>query len=74
MGISYNFARFLFANATAIEVRKFFEGCAMPEEHFYAVLAVIPGVPGGFNPNMPAQEQLVSFTAPGNTTGSVVER
>ena len=52
MGISYDFANFLFTNSTAIKVREFFKPCIIPEEHFYAVLSTIPGVPGGFNPNV----------------------
>ena len=51
MGLSYDFANFLITNSTAIKVRQFFESCKFPEEHFYAVLSAIPGVPGGFNPN-----------------------
>ena len=52
MGLSYDFASFLITNSTAIKVRQFFESCFIPEEHFYAVLSAIPGVPGGFNPNV----------------------
>ena len=52
MGLSYDFASFLFTNSTAITVREYFKQCFIPEEHFYAVLSAIPGVPGGFNPNV----------------------
>ena len=51
MGLSFDFARFLFTSSMAIKVRQFFKSCVMPEENFYATLAVIPGVPGGFDPN-----------------------
>ena len=49
MSLSYDFASFLITNSTAIKVHQFFESCYSPEEHFYATLSVIPGVPGGFN-------------------------
>ena len=51
MGLSYDFVYFLFTSSTAIKVREFFTACKIPEEHFYAVLSIIPRVPGGFNPN-----------------------
>ena len=52
MGLPYDFASFLITNSTAIKVRQFFESRSNPEEHFYASLSVIPGVPGGFNRNV----------------------
>jgi hypothetical protein len=51
--LSYKFARFLLKNSTAIKLYKFFKKCKMPEEHFYATLYMMPGVPGGFNPRIP---------------------
>lgn len=50
--LSYKFVHFLQTNSTAIELYHFFEGCAIPEEHYYATVYMIPGVPGGFNPSM----------------------
>ena len=52
LGLSYDFASFLFTNSTAITVHEYFQKCFIPEEHFYAVLSAIPGIPGGFNPNV----------------------
>ena len=53
MAISYDFAHFLITNSTAIAVYEFFKTCYIPEEHFYATLYMIPGVPGGHNPTLP---------------------
>ena len=50
--ISYTFAHFLLTNDTAQELYKFFQGCDMPEEHFYATLYRVPGVPGGYDPKL----------------------
>ena len=52
MGLSYTFANYLLMNNTAIKVREFFEQCAHSEEHFYATLFKVPGVPGGFSPTV----------------------
>ena len=49
MAISYQFANFLLTNETAVDVHEFFKTCAIPEEHFYSSLYMVPGVPGGFN-------------------------
>ena len=51
MGLSYDFVSFLLTNSTVIKVRQYFVLSDFPEEHFYAVLSAISGVPGGFNPN-----------------------
>lgn len=59
MGISYEFAHFIFTNITAIKVRRFFEHCIMPEEHFYPTIATIPGVPGGYNPNISTHDHFI---------------
>ena len=53
MALSYRFAYYLLTNMTAIELCQFFMKCSNPEEHFYATLYMIPGTPGGYNPNMP---------------------
>ena len=50
--ISYKFAQFLHTNETAIKVYEFFRGCDMPEEHFYATLYMMPGIPGGYDPKL----------------------
>lgn len=52
VALSYKFAYFLLNNSTAIELHEFFMKCGIPEEHFYATVYMIPGVPGGFNPKM----------------------
>lgn len=56
--LSYNFTNFLTTNSTARELYDFFMECGMPEEHFYSTLSMMPGVPGGFNPSIPAQDRI----------------
>ena len=53
IAVSFPFAEFLFKNATARKLYKFFLKCNKPEEHFYAAAFRISGAPGGFNPNLP---------------------
>ena len=48
VALSYQFARFLHTNDTAIEIHEFFKKCANPEEHFYATMFMLPGAPGGW--------------------------
>ena len=75
MGLSYEFLNFLFTNSTAIKVRQFFEPCDIPEEHFYAVMAAIPGVPGGFNPKVPTMSINYcnwQYKGPGHCIGKIV--
>ena len=50
--ISFKFAQFLRTNKTALKVFEFFKDCFIPEEHFYATLYMIPGVPGGYDPKL----------------------
>lgn len=53
MALSYQFAHFARTNAKAIELYKFFKKrCSMPEEHYYATLYHMTGVPGGFDPKI----------------------
>jgi hypothetical protein len=51
--LSEPFVSFLLHNSTAKKVYKFFLGTSFPEEHFYATLFKMPGVPGGYNPKVP---------------------
>ncbi len=53
MALSYKFAHFLLTNSTSLKVYDFFKQCYCPEEHYYATLYMIPGVPGGFDPDIP---------------------
>ena len=51
MALSYKFAHFTVTNSRAIKLYEFFKKrCSMPEEHYYATLYHMPGVPGGFDP------------------------
>jgi len=50
--LSFNFTRHLLHNKTANSVLKFFYRCKNPEEHFYATIYMMPGVPGGYNPKV----------------------
>ena len=49
VALSHPFAEFLHMNATAIKIHRFFKNCTCPEEHFYATIFMLPGVPGGYN-------------------------
>ncbi len=53
MSLSYQFIHFLFTNSTATHLYDFFvNNCEIAEEHFYATVYLIPGVPGGHNPRV----------------------
>ena len=52
--ISLKFAKFLTFNETAKKFRKFFNQCYNSEEHFYATMYMLPGVPGGYNASIPS--------------------
>ena len=54
--LSYQFSKYLLHNSTALEFYEFFKNCSNPEEHFYATLFMMPGVPGGFNKNIPESD------------------
>ena len=49
--LSISFVKFFLENSTAISLYKFFLDTTMPEEHFYVTLFMMPGVPGGYDPN-----------------------
>ena len=49
VALSYQFTDYLTTNSTAIELHNFFKNCQNPEEHFYATMFMMPGVPGGYD-------------------------
>ncbi len=49
MSLSQEFIHFILTNSTAINVYKFFQKSWIPEEHYFATLYMLPGVPGGVN-------------------------
>ena len=49
---SYDFVHFILTNSTIQIIYKFFVNCKNAEEHFYASVYMMPGVPGGFNPKL----------------------
>ena len=49
MALSASFVTFLVRNDTAQSLYQFFRGTSHSEEHFYATLFHMPGVPGGYN-------------------------
>lgn len=53
----------MLTNEAAIKVFDFFLECKLPEEHFYSTLYMVPGVPGGFNPNIPAGDSFKIINA-----------
>lgn len=52
-GLSVEFVNFILKNSTARNIYEFFMGVDFPEEHFYCTLFRMPGVPGGYNSNIP---------------------
>ena len=50
--LSISFVYFLLQNSTAIKTYNFFLNTGIPEEHFYATLFRMPGVPGGYKPHI----------------------
>jgi len=53
IAMSFEFIKFLLSSEKAKVLYKFFSKCKSPEEHFYATVFRMPGVPGGFDPNLP---------------------
>ena len=51
--LSVDFVKFMVKDYKAQELYQFFLGTSFPEEHFYPVLFHMPGVPGGYNPDIP---------------------
>lgn len=49
---SYRFVHFMLTNSTVKTIYKFFVKCKNAEEHFYASVYMMPGVPGGFDPKL----------------------
>jgi len=52
VALSQSFVYFLLLNSTAQELYRFFLETDFPEEHFYATLFKMPGVPGGYDPHI----------------------
>ena len=74
MGIPHEFIKFIFTDPMAIKVRKFFEKCLIPEEHFYSTLGNAPGVPGGYNRALShANPFLISQSIWHDTKKSILE-
>ena len=49
VALSYQFTEYLTTNSRAIEIHNFFRKCKFPEEHFYATMFMMSGVPGGYD-------------------------
>ena len=49
VALSYQFTKYLTTNSRAIEIHSFFKKCKNPEEHFYATMFMMSGVPGGYD-------------------------
>ena len=50
--LSPKFIHFLLTDPIALEVHHFFTKAMHSEEHFYATLLMMPGVPGGYDPKL----------------------
>ena len=76
VALSHPFAEFLHTNATAIKIHEFFKNCAVPDEHFYATIFMLPGVPGGYNRKIKYHVMESAFWIRHNETchGKVVHR
>ena len=76
VALSHPFAEFLHTNATAIKIHEFFKNCGNPEEHFYATIFMLPGVPGGYDRNVTYFNMESAFWIVGDETchGKVVHQ
>ena len=54
--ISLELAYYLIFDESASRIHNFFKMCKNSEEHFYATVYMMPGVPGGYNPRIPRDE------------------
>ncbi len=54
--LSFPFINYILNNKTAQTVLEFFRNVSIPEEHFYSTLYKQPGIPGGFNPEIPRED------------------
>ena len=57
---SYSFVHFMLTNSTTQAIYNFFVKCKNAEEHFYASLYMMPGVPGGFDPKLRSSYFMVA--------------
>ena len=48
VALSHQFVEYLLTNRRSMEIHSFFKKCKNPEEHFYATMFMLPGVPGGY--------------------------
>ena len=58
--VSYDFAKYLTTDATALRVHRFFKECKNPEEHFYATMFRWPRAPGGYDPALAQADSYYS--------------
>ena len=74
--LSFPFVHHLLHNDTAISIRKFFFSCKNPEEHFYATVFMMPGVPGGYNSKIKHYFSIVNvfWVPPHQCAGKIVHR
>ena len=57
---SYTFVKFILTDPKVKAIYSFFLDCKNPEEHFYASVYMLPGVPGGFNKDLNAKHKYFS--------------
>lgn len=50
--LSHKFVRFMLTDPVGLEVHNYFTKSMHSEEHFYATLFMMSGVPGGYNPTL----------------------
>ena len=70
--LSFDFANYVTTNKYAKDVYEFFKKTKNAEEHYYATLYKIPGVPGGFDGKIPARDYFEiagSYWTKSNTLG-----
>ncbi len=61
MSLSFKFVHYLTTNYTTLSLFNFFsKNCLIPEEHYYSSVYMFPGVPGGFNPELPKNAYFVN--------------
>ena len=74
--LSFPFVHHLLHNDTAISIRNFFFSCKNPEEHFYATVFMMPGVPGGYDARLKHYFSMVNvlWVPPHPCAGKIVHR
>ena len=73
--LSFPFVEHLMYNKTALEILQFYYKCQNPEEHFYATIFTMPGVPGGYKEGEVVKQDMVNVIwHPSDCSGRFVHK